>query len=266
MLDAQRAGIAERNRHSTAGGLRVDPRLAVAVPFALESGHGIVGPDRAHGRDALAHGAVAAAERHVGTMVGQLLLVPADAHAQHHTAAGQHVGAGDGAGEVDEVVLEDEADAGAQRDPAGPCGGDADGDEGVHHVEVGAGELAAVRVGALAGRRDVRVLGVPHRGEAAFFEFLREIAWVDAAVVIACQVSELHGAHPREHGKCAAEVARLGFLVARRSGPVTDHPAVLASCGCGGPVRCHPTCSSASASTVVGSAVSRGRRGAFCWP
>ena len=131
-------------------------------------------------------------------MVGEFLLVPADADAQHHTAARQHVGAGDGAGEVDEVVLENEADAGAERDLAGPCSGDADGDERIHHVEVGAGELAAVRIVAFARRRDVGVLGVPHGCEAAFFEFLRQVAWVDAAVVIACQVSEFHAAQPRK--------------------------------------------------------------------
>ena len=197
VLDAQRPRVAERDGHGAVGRLRVDPRLAVAVPLALEGRHGIVGPDRAHGGDAFAHRAVATAERHVGAMVGELLGVPAHAHAQHDASAAQHIGAGDGASEVDEVVLEDEADTRAQRDLTCLRGGDADGHEGVHHVEVGARQLAAVGVRALAGCRNVGVLGVPHRCEAAFLELPGQVAWIDAAVVIAGQVAEFHGAQPR---------------------------------------------------------------------
>ena len=125
----------------------------------------LVGPDRAHGLDALAH--VAVARGRVGAVVEHLLLVPARADAEHEAPAGQHVERGDLLGQHDRVVLDHQAHARPDDQLLRRRRGEGQRDERVVRAAVLVLEHAAV-AGDHAGRdRDVRVLGQEQRLVAA---------------------------------------------------------------------------------------------------
>ena len=72
----------------------------------------VLGPDRLHRLDPLAHQREARAR--VGAVVVHLLEVPAGADAEEEAAAGELVERGDLLGGRDRVALDDQADAGAE--------------------------------------------------------------------------------------------------------------------------------------------------------
>ncbi|CAM5233603.1 hypothetical protein SCALM49S_05333 [Streptomyces californicus] len=92
-------------------------------------------------------------------VVGGLLDVPPVTDAEREPAAGEVVQGGGLLGQADRVVLGDQRDAGAQRQPLGDGGGLPERDERVERAAVLAGQLTAHRGGRAPAHRDVRVLG-----------------------------------------------------------------------------------------------------------
>ena len=154
----------------------------------------VLGPDRLHGEDALAHEPHAGPR--VGAVVGHLLAVPPRSDAEVDAAAGEVVEAGDRLGGDDRVALRDEADAAA--DAQRRRGGERHrhGHEQVVGVRVLAGQRRRAR--AAAGRRpaaggDVRVLGEHEPAVAARLDEPRELAGCDPVVGGEVGDSGVHG-------------------------------------------------------------------------
>jgi hypothetical protein len=81
----------------------------------------LLGPDRLHRLDPLAHQAHPRAR--VGAVVAHLLAVPAGPHSELQAAPAEAVDGGDLFGGGDRVALDDEADAAAYPQPRGGLGG-----------------------------------------------------------------------------------------------------------------------------------------------
>ena len=96
-------------------------------------------------------------------MVGQLLLVPAHADAQHDAPARHVIEGGDRLGQREQVVLERQRDPGGEPQPLGGTGRHGEADERVHHPRVLRRHLTAGRVGRASRHGDVRVLADPQR-------------------------------------------------------------------------------------------------------
>src|SRR5262249_58630645 len=129
----RRAALAARDDREAAASDRLGEAAdAVDAPELAVEGGDVLAPQASHQRDVLAGAVGAARERDAEG--GELLAQPADANAEHEAAVGQAIEAGDLLREDERVVLRNEADAGAETDPAGDGGGRAQGHEGVEPV------------------------------------------------------------------------------------------------------------------------------------
>ena len=140
----------------------------------------VLGPDRLHRLDPLAHQREAAVR--IGPVVLHLLAVPTRADAEQEAPAGQSVDARDLLRRDDRVALDHEADAGREQQALGGGGRRRERDERVVRVAVLRRQLAAARVGRGAVHRDVRVLGEEQRLEAALLHHPRERPRLDGVV------------------------------------------------------------------------------------
>ena len=127
----------------------------------------VVAPQRLHREHVLA-GDVAAVGASSTPWSLDLVLVPAEADAEHEPAAREVVERGDRLGGHDRVALRDEADAGAEQDALGHRGRGRERDERVERALVLLGAARRRRwAAACAGAGDVGVLGHVERVEAA---------------------------------------------------------------------------------------------------
>ena len=189
---AWRIRVAQGDGHRLLDGFWVDPGRAEAVPPASERGL-FAGPDGAQRGHALSHSRVPQLERQVGAVVGQLFAVPPHADPEQHPSAGQRIEGRDRAGQIQQVVLQHQTDAGAEFEPRGRGRRRHQRDERIHHMPVTVWELAAARIRRFAAHGDMAVLGHPHGVEAAVFKLLREDIGTGSTNMIQGQVAELHG-------------------------------------------------------------------------
>ena len=155
----------------------------------------LVRPDLLAGLDALAEDPEALGR--VGAVIAHLLEVPAGADAEQEPPAREAVERGDLLRRADRIALDQQADRGADPDPLRRVGHRGESHERVVDPPVLARQLPARRVGRLAARRDVGVLGDEDRLEAALLR------------------------HPGERG-------RLDRLVGREVGDAEVHRGILA--------------------------------------
>ena len=192
---AERPGVAHRDRDRTAARLRVHERRLEAVPLAGERHRLVPAPAHAGAQrgDPLAPGRVAPVERHVGAVVLELLDVPAHPDAEQQAAAAQDVERRRLARQVEDVVLEDQGDAGGEHEVGGHRRRRGQRHQRAHHVVVATRQVAAGRVRRAPRGRDVAVLRHPQRVEAALLELDGEGRRMDAGGGVHGQVPELHG-------------------------------------------------------------------------
>jgi hypothetical protein len=133
----------------------------------------VVGPDRLHRLDPLAHHPESL--RRDGAVIRHLLDVPARADAEQEPTARDLIDRRDLLSGDDRVALDDEADAGS--DPQPLCRGRGRGgrDERVERVPVLGRQLAAGGIRRRAARRDVGVLGEEQRLETALLRHPGEL-------------------------------------------------------------------------------------------
>ena len=144
------------------------------------------------GGDALRQGLVPSWPRDVGAVVGQLLDVPAHAHAEVEPSAGEEVEGGHGLGQREQVVLERQRHPCADPQGRGGLGGREQAEERVHHPPVGGRQVATGRVGRPARGRDVGVLADPERGEPAVLQGAAELGGGHVLGRVHRREAELH--------------------------------------------------------------------------
>jgi hypothetical protein len=144
--------------------LGVRPDRVEVVVVAVERRF-VVGPQCSQRGDTLGERAVAAPPRH-RSVVGELLLVPADADAELDTSAAQPVEGRDSLGEREQVTLERERHARAEEQRRRRARRVHQADVRVHHPEVWPWEITSDRVRRPPRRRNVAVLADPQRVEA----------------------------------------------------------------------------------------------------
>src|SRR5436190_12461033 len=143
--------------------LRPGPDPIEVDMFAVVGGL-VLGPDRLHGFDPLAHDGEA--PLWVRAVILHLLDVPAGSHAEEEPAAGEAIERGDLLRGDDRVALDDEADAGGEEYALGRGGRRGQRDERVVGVAVLPRELPARGIVGATDCRDVRVLREEQRLEA----------------------------------------------------------------------------------------------------
>src|SRR5262249_23302438 len=84
------------------------------------------------------------------------------------------------------------------------------GDEGIHHVVVLLGQVAALGKGRAARERNVRVLGRPHRLEAALLEGPRQLGGGHRVVREEDRGAEVHRASGGSGGGGSSDPAPRG--------------------------------------------------------
>ncbi len=182
----------------------------------------LLGPQRLHRQDALAHqpeaGVVA------GAVVFHFLDVPAAADPEDDAAAGELVEAGDAFRGNDRIALGDQADAGAEQQLLGRRRGEGQRDERVVGVGIAPGQLAAAGKRALPADRDVRVLRHEQRFKAALLERGGQFADVNAVIDREIENADFHVVSPFD------VIARSGATKQSQSGyPLTAEIASLRS-------------------------------------
>lgn len=113
------------------------------------------GPHRPHRFDVLEQHPEAVGS--LDAVVGELLEIPAGSDAEEHPIAGEMGEAGNCFRKRDRMVLGGQADAGAQVQCAGGCGGRGQRDEGVEGTAVHPRQLATLGRRTDSGGRDVSV-------------------------------------------------------------------------------------------------------------
>src|SRR5512139_871783 len=129
----------------------------------------------------------------VGAVVLHLVLVPAVADAEQEAPPGDLVDRGHRLGGLNGIALVDQADAGADLQLLRDRGRRRQRHEGVHGVVVLLGQLTPARPFRLARQRNVRVLGRPHRFEAAFLQGRRELRRRHGVVGEEHRRADMHG-------------------------------------------------------------------------
>ena len=126
-------------------------------------------------------------------MVGHLLPVPAAADSEQEAPPGELIETRDLLGGVDRVVLDNEADAGADEQLGRRQRRSRQGDEGIQGVPVLLGQLTPGRLGRLPAGRDVRMLCDPERLEATLLDGGPELGHGDRVIGREDRNAKLHG-------------------------------------------------------------------------
>ena len=161
----------------------------LAVVFRLGAG-----PDRLHRLDPLPRQLVAGGED--GAVIGHLILVPAIADAEQEAPAGDLVDRGNRFRRLDRVALDNEADTGTELQRLRHHRRRAQRHEGVHHVVVLLRQVAAARIGRLAGQRDMRMLRRPEAVEAALLQRDGKLRRRHGVIREEHRAADLHGCLP----------------------------------------------------------------------